>query len=471
MDDVGILTEEGKMKISSHDISIYSDHKYVEKSESESKIKAVFFNGSDEENEDSDSIDISQEAKSRFFNEISYKSEGITRIKNIGNDITSLNEADKNFIKEIVSKTSNIKIDITEESANINQSQRQRPDLGRLADVNNAESIMVSFSHSNKREVSELTMVNSGGVVTTQDGREITFGLHLEMERNFSSEVSGNSIVGLNELIDPLVIQLESGPPSLSDKVFSFDLNNDGEDEVLRSLGKGSGFLAFDINNDGKINDGSELFGTRSGNGFEDLAKYDDDKNGWIDENDEIFSKLSIWRPETDGEAEYMSGLLSADVGAIYLGYGSSEHTMTDEKGKVLGQLKSTGMYLKESGEASQVYQMDLANLKNKTPDLNRGEEVLMGNLQESLSPEESKLLSFRNALITQLDKFKESFAKQANTSVSRGNIWQDLADSIRERIEQIIEMLEGDKEEGMGYSSNNQYFDKNRFNKIDISM
>ncbi len=40
-----------------------------------------------------------------------------------------------------------------------------------------------------------------------------------------------------------------------------------------------------------KINDGSELFGTSSGDGFKDLATYDEDENGWIDENDSIFSK------------------------------------------------------------------------------------------------------------------------------------------------------------------------------------
>ena len=41
---------------------------------------------------------------------------------------------------------------------------------------------------------------------------------------------------------------------------------------------------ALDINEDGKINDGKELFGTASGNGFGDLAAYDQDNNGWIDE-------------------------------------------------------------------------------------------------------------------------------------------------------------------------------------------
>ena len=41
----------------------------------------------------------------------------------------------------------------------------------------------------------------------------------------------------------------------------------------------GSGYLALDKNGDGTINDGSELFGTRNGDGFADLAQYDEDGN------------------------------------------------------------------------------------------------------------------------------------------------------------------------------------------------
>ena len=58
----------------------------------------------------------------------------------------------------------------------------------------------------------------------------------------------------------------------------------------------------MDRNGDGKINDGSELFGTKSGDGFKDLASYDADGNGWIDENDAIFSQLKIWTKDEDGK-------------------------------------------------------------------------------------------------------------------------------------------------------------------------
>ena len=60
-------------------------------------------------------------------------------------------------------------------------------------------------------------------------------------------------------------------------------------------------FLALDLNGDGRINNGSELFGALSGNGFADLAQYDSDANGWIDENDEIFQRLKVWSGADDG--------------------------------------------------------------------------------------------------------------------------------------------------------------------------
>ena len=79
----------------------------------------------------------------------------------------------------------------------------------------------------------------------------------------------------------------------LSDQTFYFDLDADGEEEEISML-KGSGYLALDKNEDGIINDGSELFGTGNGDGFADLARYDEDGNGWIDENDSILSLIHI---------------------------------------------------------------------------------------------------------------------------------------------------------------------------------
>ena len=87
-------------------------------------------------------------------------------------------------------------------------------------------------------------------------------------------------------LCDPLVFNFEGNTADITDQKFMFDLDCDGKEEEISSLGKGSGFLALDKNGDGIVNDGTELFGTKSGDGFADLAEYDEDGNGWIDEDD-----------------------------------------------------------------------------------------------------------------------------------------------------------------------------------------
>ena len=127
-----------------------------------------------------------------------------------------------------------------------------------------------------------------------------------------------------------------------------------------RCLGRGSGFLALDKNEDGKINDGSELFGTKSGNGFADLKEYDSDGNGWIDENDEIFGKLKVWCKNDDGE-DILMDLKEADIGAIYLGSQSTEFTLNGYDAATDGVLRSTGLFLRESGSVGTVQHVDVA--------------------------------------------------------------------------------------------------------------
>jgi hypothetical protein len=71
---------------------------------------------------------------------------------------------------------------------------------------------------------------------------------------------------------DPLVLNFAGTAAQLTDQRFSFDLNADGSDEQINFVTPGSGFLVFDRNQDGKVNNGSELFGPTTGDGFQELA-------------------------------------------------------------------------------------------------------------------------------------------------------------------------------------------------------
>ena len=207
---------------------------------------------------------------------------------------------------------------------------------------------------------SESVAFASSGMVKTQDGRSIDFNIEVSMSRAFTSQI--NTLTTQNYIkTDPLVINLDTDIGSVTDQKFLFDLDSDGEEEEISFAGKGSGFLALDRNGDGRIGDGSELFGTKSGDGFKDLAAFDEDGNGWIDENDSIYSKLKVWTKDEDGN-DYLINLKDADVGAIYLDNVDTQFSLKDGNNRLNGEIKKTGIYLHEStGAAGTLNHIDLA--------------------------------------------------------------------------------------------------------------
>jgi len=205
----------------------------------------------------------------------------------------------------------------------------------------------------------EVTSFTGTGKAYTEDGRVIDFGVSIGMSRSFAryTQVSTAQNTALQ---DPLVINVASSVTQISDQKFLFDLNCDGEDEKISKLCSGSGFLTLDKNGNGKVDDGSELFGAQSGNGFKDLQKYDSDGNGWIDENDKVWNELSVWMKNEDGSDKMLS-LKNAGVGAIFLGEAGTEFTEKGNDGETTGVIRSTGVFLHENGEAGTVQQVDLA--------------------------------------------------------------------------------------------------------------
>lgn len=198
------------------------------------------------------------------------------------------------------------------------------------------------------------------GQVVTADGRTIDFNLNVHMSSRFEAYYKESfDIQKAVNLCDPLVINLDSSPATVSDQTFYFDLDGDGVEEDIHKLNSGSGYLALDKNNDGKINDGNELFGTASGDSFADLAKYDEDGNGWIDENDAIWNHLKIWVQTEQGPQLY--SLADKGVGAICLNRMPTYYTQYDKDGEVSAVVRSTGMFLYENGAAGSMQHLDLA--------------------------------------------------------------------------------------------------------------
>ena len=217
-----------------------------------------------------------------------------------------------------------------------------------------------AFSTQYYREERETTGYTTQGTVKCADGREINFNLNVEMSRSFQEYYEENVSIRQVSMCDPLVINLSGNIADLSDQTFLFDIDGDGEEDEINRLAAGSGFLALDKNGDGIINDGSELFGTRSGNGFADLAAYDTDHNGFIDEGDEIWDKLKIWVMDENGNQQLYS-FAEKGVGAICLQNASTDFALTDEKNEVKGMVRNTGFFLYENGNTGTVQHVDLA--------------------------------------------------------------------------------------------------------------
>ncbi|MBS1169866.1 MAG: hypothetical protein H6R01_784 [Burkholderiaceae bacterium] len=212
--------------------------------------------------------------------------------------------------------------------------------------------------HASYSETASMSFETSG-VIRTADGKEIQFNMSLSMQRSYSEQTDVSLIAGDGRRkVDPLVINFNGHAAQLTNQKLSFDLNADGTKEDI-SFVQGGGFLALDKNGDGKINDGSELFGPATGNGFAELGALDGDGNGWIDENDAAFSRLRVWTRGSNG-ADVLTSLKDANVGALHLGNVSSPFDLKDANNQLQGQVRSSGFWLSENGVAGSIQQIDL---------------------------------------------------------------------------------------------------------------
>ena len=200
------------------------------------------------------------------------------------------------------------------------------------------------------------------GQVSLADGRMIDFNLSLNMDQaHFKHENLQLSQHTQPLRYDPLLLDLSGQGPQLSTVSFDFDMNLDGQNETLAFAGAGSGFLVLDKNQDGEINNGSELLGGLTGEAFKELAHYDDDGNGWIDENDAVFERLQVWHLDSHGQ-KVLTQLADAGVGALYLGNEAAQYTLKDQHNQELGIIQRSGVYLREDGLAASMVQVDLAD-------------------------------------------------------------------------------------------------------------
>ena len=205
----------------------------------------------------------------------------------------------------------------------------------------------------------EATTFAAAGVIKTDDGQEIKFTLNLTMSREFYQSTDISVRAG-DALLDPLVVNFAGNAATLTDQRFTFDLDSDGVDESMPFVAAGSGLLVLDRNGDQTVNNGGELFGPSTGNGFQELAVFDETKDGWIDENDSIYDRLSLWTKDELG-GDHLHGLKTGGVGAIYVSAAETSFDLKNRENHLEGRVKRTGVYLSESGQAGTIQQIDVA--------------------------------------------------------------------------------------------------------------
>jgi hypothetical protein len=348
------------MKIVSSAVAMTSQHQFVasfSKTENFRMWKNVPQNrsGASKSNPKTDLLQISDQA--RAANQVEQKENQPEKLE--------ISEQDKQKIKlieKILSAMSGKKIKL-----NIPAKLDIKPNPAGGVKINvtiprpqtnpNEGSGMVYELHEIYQE-SEMMNFAAQGIVQTADGKEINFTTQLQLARQYTSE-EHISIKSGDALKDPIVINFGGASAMLSTNKIEFDLDADGEKDNISFVNPGSGFLAIDKNNNGLVDDGTELFGPATGNGFLELAEYDEDQNGWIDENDPVYEKLRIWT--YDGDQHQLATLKQKNVGAISVGSIDTEFQYKNSKNQLEGLARSTGIFLKEDGGgAGTIQQIDL---------------------------------------------------------------------------------------------------------------
>lgn len=196
------------------------------------------------------------------------------------------------------------------------------------------------------------------GTIVTEDGTTIAF--------NASFVAQSTSVVvkhislreGDAQMKDPLVLLFSGSSAELTRSTQGFDLDANGTLEQLPSIANGA-YVVDDVNKNGKVDNGSELLGALSGDGFADLRAMDEDGNGFLDSGDAKYQELRLWQPRQDSGGQLLT-LADAGVLALFTGSVATPVNLQLQSGDVAGRVRATGIYLAEQGTVQPLEQIDL---------------------------------------------------------------------------------------------------------------
>lgn len=235
----------------------------------------------------------------------------------------------------------------------LSQDTPARPEATASGGGASGPALSLRYELEAERQLEERVDFRAHALVRTLDGREIAVQVTFSLAREEAERLSLRVSMGEEPAAkDPLVLNFAGTSAQLTEGRFAFDLDGDGQTEAMPFLAAGSAFLALDRNGDGRITDGRELFGPASGDGFAELAAFDADGNGFIDQADPVYSRLMLFNRSEAGD--WLLPLTQAGVGAIHLGRIATPFESP------AGWLRSSSFYLTEAGGAGTVQQVDV---------------------------------------------------------------------------------------------------------------
>lgn len=241
-------------------------------------------------------------------------------------------------------------------SSSSSGAQQPQESSVKLAVYNKVE-VERTVEYSKKQSIDFSTQAT----VKTAD-KEINIDLELSFSQEFYEKHKESLHFEEISFLDPLVIQYDQSCQAfdmVDEKMtFKFDINSDESCEEIPLLKDGNGFLVLDKDGNGIIDNGNEMFGPNTNDGFSELAAYDEDGNNWIDENDAIFDQLRIWTKTSENEDQLLA-LGQVGIGALYLSPSEANITIDKSVNESLAHLKSNSIYLKEDGTAGVISALD----------------------------------------------------------------------------------------------------------------
>jgi len=187
----------------------------------------------------------------------------------------------------------------------------------------------------------------------------------LSLDYNFalsSEQVSYSKIeVSAAALKDPIIVQFGSQGLGNIKGQQDFAINQDNTLDSLPIFSGDVGYLVYDKNNNQQADNGNELFGPTTGQGFTELAQLDSNNNGFIDPDDQQFEQLYLWQPNGDiDQIEQLLSLAEAKIQAISLSAISTPFDFYDQQGEIQAQLRLSSFAISESGNGRGVHQIDV---------------------------------------------------------------------------------------------------------------